>query len=165
MFNIGSWELIIIVIAALLLLGPKKLPDFARWVGTALREVRNVTQEVRNAIDLEVEKAELEELKRQFEDDLNVDNLLNPPAPDPLASQDSPLEVVAPSTIEPVYNDEEPASGIPAQTADATEPVTSDSAADPTLASAQGDVSPQEDLSLDSTAPTSPTTSEPAKIG
>ncbi len=78
MFNVGSWEMIIIVVAALLLLGPRKLPDFARWVGTALREVRKVTQEVRSAIDMEVEKAELEELKRQFEEDLRVDNILNP---------------------------------------------------------------------------------------
>ena len=66
MFNVGAWELTLVLIAALLLLGPQKLPEFARWIGKALHEIRNVTQDVRSAIDLEMEKQELNNLKEDL---------------------------------------------------------------------------------------------------
>ena len=40
MFNIGPLELIIVLIIALLVLGPQRLPDAARSVGKGLREFR-----------------------------------------------------------------------------------------------------------------------------
>ena len=39
-FNIGGPELIIILIIALVVLGPKKLPDFGRSLGNGLREFK-----------------------------------------------------------------------------------------------------------------------------
>jgi len=39
-FNIGPLELIIVLIIALLVLGPQRLPDAARSVGKGLREFR-----------------------------------------------------------------------------------------------------------------------------
>ncbi len=65
MFNVGAWEITVILMAALLLLGPQKLPEVARWIGKALRELRGVTQEMRQVIDLELEKQELNELKKE----------------------------------------------------------------------------------------------------
>jgi len=56
MFNVGGSEIIVILLLALLLLGPEKLPDTARKVGKFLAEVRRVTsgfeEEVRSAMDL-----------------------------------------------------------------------------------------------------------------
>ena len=40
MFNIGPLELIVVLIIALLVLGPQRLPDAARSVGKGLREFR-----------------------------------------------------------------------------------------------------------------------------
>lgn len=71
--NMGFPELATIMVAALLLLGPQRLPEFARWLGRVIREVRRTTQEVRNAIDLEMEKEELERLKREFSEHINID--------------------------------------------------------------------------------------------
>jgi len=38
--NIGAGELILVLIIALIVVGPKKLPDVARSVGTGMREFK-----------------------------------------------------------------------------------------------------------------------------
>jgi sec-independent protein translocase protein TatA len=40
MGNIGAGELIVVAIIALIVIGPKKLPDVARSVGTGVREFK-----------------------------------------------------------------------------------------------------------------------------
>ena len=40
-FNVGFPELIIILVIALIVLGPKKLPDFGRSLGNGLREFKD----------------------------------------------------------------------------------------------------------------------------
>ncbi len=57
MFNVGGGEIIVILLLALLVLGPDKLPSTAKKVGRFLHEVRRMTsgfeQEVRQALDFE----------------------------------------------------------------------------------------------------------------
>jgi sec-independent protein translocase protein TatB len=57
MFNVGGGEIIVILLLALLVLGPDKLPSTAKKVGKFLHEVRRMTsgfeQEVRSAMDFE----------------------------------------------------------------------------------------------------------------
>jgi len=48
MFGIGMPELILIAVVALIVLGPKKLPDLAKSLGRALREFKKATAELRN---------------------------------------------------------------------------------------------------------------------
>ena len=66
MFDIGFWELGLITVVALLVIGPERLPGVARtvgrWVGTAKRFV----SAVQNDINTEVDKAD--ELKRLLEE-------------------------------------------------------------------------------------------------
>lgn len=53
MFNIGAGEMIFILIAALLVLGPQRLPELARGIGKFLREFRRQTDEVRSVVTRE----------------------------------------------------------------------------------------------------------------
>jgi Tat protein translocase TatB subunit len=56
MFNIGSGELALIAVVALLVLGPKRLPELARGIGKFMREFRRQTDEVRGVVEREFYK-------------------------------------------------------------------------------------------------------------
>src|SRR3954447_26987735 len=56
MFNIGAGEMVFILIAALLVLGPQRLPELARGLGKFLREFRRQTDEVRSVVEREFYK-------------------------------------------------------------------------------------------------------------
>ena len=60
MFNIGSGELVLIAVVALLVLGPKRLPELARGLGKFLREFRRQTDEVRSVVEREFYKMDKE---------------------------------------------------------------------------------------------------------
>src|SRR5262249_39120488 len=53
MLNIGGGEIALILIVALLLLGPQKLPELARGIGKFMREFRRQTDEVRTMVERE----------------------------------------------------------------------------------------------------------------
>jgi len=53
MFNIGTGEIAFIALAALILLGPKGLPELARGIGKFMREFRRQTDEVRTVVERE----------------------------------------------------------------------------------------------------------------
>ena len=54
MFNIGPLELIAILIVALLVIGPKKLPGLARSLGKAVGEFKRSTDELRADLDIDL---------------------------------------------------------------------------------------------------------------
>lgn len=58
MFNIQPMELMLILAIALLVFGPKKLPEFGRTIGKSLREFRRATNEVRQELRAELRDAE-----------------------------------------------------------------------------------------------------------
>lgn len=51
MFGLSGTEMLVIAVLALLLLGPRKLPDAARKLGKGMREFRRVTNEVRSSVE------------------------------------------------------------------------------------------------------------------
>lgn len=53
MFGIGTTEVLVILVVALLVIGPSKLPDVARALGKGLAEFRRMTSDVKRTIDLE----------------------------------------------------------------------------------------------------------------
>jgi len=70
--NIGVPELIIIFAIALLIFGPKKLPEVGRSIGRALREFRKTSDEIKNKIEEEIQAEEFREIKNDIEDLGNI---------------------------------------------------------------------------------------------
>ena len=55
MFNIGPLELMVILLLALVVVGPSRLPEVGRSIGRALREFRKVQDEVRDSINFNLD--------------------------------------------------------------------------------------------------------------
>ena len=68
MFGIGMPELIIIFVIALIILGPKKLPDLARALGKGMAEFRKATSEIKANLDIE---GELRGMKEELADSVS----------------------------------------------------------------------------------------------
>jgi sec-independent protein translocase protein TatB len=64
MFNVGGGEFLVILLIALIVLGPQKLPEAARQVGNVARELKRMSasfqSELRQAMDEPVEEASRE---------------------------------------------------------------------------------------------------------
>ena len=53
MFGIGMPEMLLILVIALIVIGPKKLPDLAKSLGRAFGEFKRATSELKDSIDLD----------------------------------------------------------------------------------------------------------------
>jgi len=58
MFGLGIPELLVIFVIALLVFGPKKLPDLGRSVGRALAEFKKAQQEFQESVQAEMKEVE-----------------------------------------------------------------------------------------------------------
>ena len=84
MFDIGFWELFLILILALLVVGPERLPKAARtaglWLGKARRYVEGVKEEVASEFDvgelkrmLHNQEVQINELQSQLSETVSLD--------------------------------------------------------------------------------------------
>ena len=58
MFDIGLQELVLIFVIALLVFGPKNLPQLGRSLGRAMREFKRASDEFRSTIETNLEMNE-----------------------------------------------------------------------------------------------------------
>ncbi|MCJ2184955.1 Sec-independent protein translocase protein TatB [Novosphingobium sp. 1949] len=66
MLDIGSTELLMIVIVAVVVIGPKDMPLAMRTAGRWIGKMRKITGHFRAGIDAMVREAELEEMERKW---------------------------------------------------------------------------------------------------
>jgi Tat protein translocase TatB subunit len=70
MFGIGMPELLVIAVIALLVVGPKKLPEIAKALGKGLSEFRKVTESATETIKETLQTDEIKKDVNEFKDSL-----------------------------------------------------------------------------------------------
>lgn len=66
MFDIGAAELLVIIIVAVIVIGPKDLPLAMRVAGRWIGKVRRISAQFRSGLDSMVREAELEEMEKKW---------------------------------------------------------------------------------------------------
>jgi sec-independent protein translocase protein TatB len=138
MFNLGAGEIAVIMIVALLLLGPDKLPELARGIGKFVREFRRQTDDVRGLVEREFYKMDqevfAEEQAKRIEPPapaqpvppatVGPEGELAPPTYPSVFPPPEGVVAARPSSAEPFAS--EPPAALPAEpAAPASEPVVS----------------------------------------
>ena len=88
MFDIGFLEILVILIIALLVIGPDRMPEVARKLGSFMGKTRRfinqmkddsplkeTVQEVHNAMNLEEEKRHIDNIGKELEEGLNFNQM------------------------------------------------------------------------------------------
>lgn len=70
--SVGPAELILIFIIALLVFGPKKLPEVGKSVGKALREFKKASEEIKGRIEDGIQASELKDLRKDVQSGLDT---------------------------------------------------------------------------------------------
>src|SRR3954452_1094585 len=65
MFDIGWSEIAVIVVVALIVIGPKDLPKVLKTIGIWVRKARMLTRDFQNSVDEMIREADLEDVRRQ----------------------------------------------------------------------------------------------------
>lgn len=106
MFDIGYSELLVIAVVALVVIGPKDLPNVMRKVGAWVGKARGMARHFRSGIDTMMREAELEEMEKKWREDnerimrdmpfadpaAQMLPLAPPPPPQPTAETPRPTE-------------------------------------------------------------------------
>lgn len=66
MFDVAPTELLLVVVVALVVIGPKDLPKAMRFVGKWMGKARGMARHFRAGLDTMMREAELEELEKQW---------------------------------------------------------------------------------------------------
>lgn len=66
MFDIGASELLVLVIVAIVVIGPKDLPMALRTAGRWTAKMRRVSNHFRSGIETMIREAEMEEMERKW---------------------------------------------------------------------------------------------------
>jgi len=87
--SLGFPEMILIFIIALIVFGPKRLPDIGRTIGKALGEFKKATDDFKSTIEREVR---VEELKQLATTQIPVVDTVSRTEPPPVEPSEPPTE-------------------------------------------------------------------------
>jgi Tat protein translocase TatB subunit len=111
MLGIGMQEILIILAVALIVIGPKRLPDLAKTLGKGFAEFRKAADDLQETVRMDLQREKHEEFKEKYPDLVpEEDDSVPSPAPDTSGPSPSTDEaaVKAPTDVaEPVKNGSE----------------------------------------------------------
>ena len=90
MFGIGMPEMLLIMAVALIVIGPKKLPDLARSLGRAFGEFKKATNDLKESLEIDTDLSEVtstfdevgDEIKKSVEEPVHqIESIQTDPDP------------------------------------------------------------------------------------
>jgi sec-independent protein translocase protein TatB len=93
MFDIGFWELVLVGVVALVVIGPERLPKAARMAGLWVGRARRTLSSVKEEIDREFKAQELQEILNKHARSNPLETLIEEPRP---AARSKPADVAPP---------------------------------------------------------------------
>ncbi len=125
MFGIGMTELLVIMVIALIVIGPSKLPDLAKALGKGLAEFKKASQEIKASLNLD---EEIRSIKKETTDTFNdfkesIDKAATDMADDAVDKSPEASEALIPAPVNDPATDATNPEEIPDTQAEAaTEP-------------------------------------------
>ncbi len=98
MFDIGSSEFLLIVIVAVIVIGPKDLPRALYKVGQVVGKARGMARHFRTGVDAMIREAELAELEKKWASE-NQRIMQEHPVTDAAAALPAPEDAPPPSAM------------------------------------------------------------------
>jgi TatA/E family protein of Tat protein translocase len=95
--SIGMPELIIIFVIALIIFGPRKLPELGRSLGKSLAEFKRASNELRSTLEEEIR---VEEQKTEQKAKVEPPKVIEPPMPPAQALYEEPVVAAAPEKVD-----------------------------------------------------------------
>ncbi len=90
MFDIGFWELVLIGMVALVVIGPERLPKVARIAGLWLGRARRTLSSVKDEIDRELRAQELQDILKKQAQSNPLETILEEPSVAPKSKATKP---------------------------------------------------------------------------
>ncbi len=112
MFNIGGGELIVILLIALIVLGPQRLPDAARQLGKAMSDLRRLSSGFQNEMKQALETADEPTRVTARRNVLSTDPSSSPSPP---VDEDAAAGSIAAVSAQPSAPADPPAAAVPAR--------------------------------------------------
>lgn len=119
MFDVAPTELLLVVVVALVVIGPKDLPKAMRFVGKWMGKARGMARHFRAGLDTMMREAELEELEKQWREQNDAIMREFPRIDDAGTSQPATTEAAPEAETAPAVTDAEvdqAAAGNPPET-------------------------------------------------
>ena len=77
MFDIGGWEFLIIIIVAIVVIGPKELPAALKTITSWIRKGRELARDFQGSLDDLAEEVELEKITKEVKEEIGLNSLSN----------------------------------------------------------------------------------------
>ena len=75
MFDIGGWEFLIVIVIAIVVIGPKDLPGTIRTVSGWIRRARELAREFQSGLDDLARETDVESVKNDLQAGLGLDEI------------------------------------------------------------------------------------------
>ncbi|MCB5426254.1 twin-arginine translocase subunit TatB [Altererythrobacter sp. CC-YST694] len=119
MFDIGAQELLVIVVVAILVIGPKDMPAALRTAGRWIGKVRRVSNHFRAGVETMIREAEMEEMEKKWQEQNRRVMEQHPDATIDAANGGGVEMVPLPSAANPVASEPASTDAAPAASAEA----------------------------------------------